>query len=73
VTKTDTLGLGLLVIGLALKGLSIGTLLLLLVIWLLVLASSAVNCQLLATYNLEMEGTDAEPPSANPRSVSRDL
>jgi len=73
VTKTDTLGLGLLLIGLALKGGSLGTLLLLLVIWLLVLASSAVNCQLLATYNLEMELTDTEPPLANPRGVSRDF
>ncbi|MDP2126037.1 MAG: monovalent cation/H(+) antiporter subunit G [Pseudohongiella sp.] len=64
VTKTDTLGLGLLTVGLALKSGSFGTALLLFVIWLLVLASGAVNCQLLARYNLDMEaraaGTDVQ-------------
>lgn len=55
VTKTDTLGLGLLVLGLALKSGSLSTALLLLIIWLLVLASGAVNCQLLARYTLDVE------------------
>lgn len=73
VTKTDTLGLGLLVIGLALKSGSFGTLLLLLIIWMLVLASSAVNCQLLATYNLEVEGTDTRPASSKPQGDICDL
>jgi multicomponent Na+:H+ antiporter subunit G len=63
ITKTDTLGLGLLILGLAIKSSSIGTVLMLLIIWLLVLASSAVNCQLLASYNLELEANDFSPQS----------
>lgn len=55
VTKTDTLGLGLLAAGLAIKSGSVTTSLLLLVIWLLVLASGAVSCQLLARYSLETD------------------
>lgn len=55
VTKTDTLGLGLLALGLALLDPSWRTGLMLLLIWLLVMASGAVNCQLLARFNLEQE------------------
>lgn len=55
VTKTDTLGLGLLAAGLAIKSGSVTTALLLLVIWMLVLASGAVSCQLLARYSLETD------------------
>lgn len=55
VTKTDTLGLGLLTLGLMIKSGSLGASMLLLVIWFLVLASGAVNCQLLARYTLETE------------------
>ncbi len=55
VTKTDTLGLGLLAAGLAIKSESVSTALLLLFIWLLVLASGAVSCQLLARYSLESD------------------
>lgn len=55
VTKTDTLGLGLLVLGLALLDPSWRSVLILLLVWLLVMASGAVNCQLLARYTLEQE------------------
>lgn len=59
VTKTDTLGLGLLTLGLALLDPSWRSCLMLLLIWLLVMASGAVNCQLLARYNLEQEEEDS--------------
>lgn len=55
VTKTDTLGLGLLAAGLAIKSGSASTALLLLIIWLMVMASGAVSCQLLARYSLEAD------------------
>lgn len=55
VTKTDTLGLGLLALGLALLDPSWRTGMMLLLIWVLVMASGAVNCQLLARFNLEQE------------------
>jgi multicomponent Na+:H+ antiporter subunit G len=57
VTKTDTLGLGLLNVGLAIKAGSLSIALLLLIIWLLVLASGAVSCQLLARYSLDAGNT----------------
>jgi multicomponent Na+:H+ antiporter subunit G len=63
VTKTDTLGLGLLAAGLAIKSGSVTTSLVLLVIWLLVLASGAVNCQLLARYSLEADPVSPETPT----------
>lgn len=55
VTKTDTLGLGLLSMGLAILSASwlVGAQLLL--IWLLAMASAAVNGQLLARYSREQE------------------
>lgn len=53
--KADTTGMGLLCTGLALKSASVTTALLLLVIWLVVMASAAVNCQLLARYSVEEE------------------
>ena len=62
VTKTDTLGLGLLALGLAVLDPSWRTCLILLLVWVLVMASGAVNCQLLARYHLEQE--DAEQPPA---------
>jgi multicomponent Na+:H+ antiporter subunit G len=55
VTKTDTLGLGLLNVGLAIKAGSLSVTLLLLIIWVLVMASGTVSCQLLARYSLESE------------------
>ena len=55
VTKTDTLGLGLLCTGLALLSESWLTTALLFVIWLIAMASAAVNGQLLARYALEEE------------------
>lgn len=59
VTKTDTLGLGLLALGLALLDPSWRSCLILLLVWLLVMASGAVNCQLLARFNLEQEENQA--------------
>lgn len=60
VTKTDTLGMGLLALGLTLLDPSWRTALILLLVWLLVMASGAVNCQLLARYNLELEEEDKD-------------
>lgn len=52
VTKADTLGLGLLALGLAFHADSKGTAVLLILIWLLLMVSSAVSCQLLARFSV---------------------
>lgn len=55
VTKADTLGLGLIVVGLSLRsdnGYSIAVMLL---VWMLVMASGATACQLLARHEREAE------------------
>lgn len=62
VAKADTVGMGLLCAGLALKSGSLLTAALLLVIWLVVMASAAVNCQLLARYSVENEQGNREGP-----------
>lgn len=72
VTKTDTLGLGLLTLGLAIKSGSPGAAFLLLIIWLIVLASSAVNCQLLARYNLEAEANTSQSSAVKPERGNND-
>lgn len=59
VTKADTLGLGLLAIGLALRSDGWQPALLMLLIWLLVMVSGATTCQLLARYQREI---DADAP-----------
>lgn len=53
VTKADTLGLGLVTLGLICRADSLHTGLLLLFIWLVVMASAATACQLLARYSQE--------------------
>ncbi len=58
-TKADTLGLGLVVAGLALRAGSLLEVAQMLLIWLLVLASGATACQLLARQR-EDQGTDGE-------------
>ncbi|GHG67746.1 hypothetical protein GCM10010919_16690 [Alishewanella longhuensis] len=58
VTKADTLGLGLVVLGLSIQSSWRETLLMLL-IWLLVMCSGAVSCQLLARFS--RDAADAEP------------
>ena len=55
VTKADTLGLGLLFIGLSLRSDSWQLITLMLLIWLLVMASGATACQLLARYQRDLE------------------
>lgn len=50
VTKADTVGFGLIAAGLMCRSGSWREALVLLVVWLLVLASGATNCQLLARY-----------------------
>lgn len=62
VAKADTVGMGLLCAGLALKSGSLLTAALLAVIWLVVMASAAVNCQLLARYSVESEAGNTEGP-----------
>jgi len=52
-TKADTLGLGLVVAGLALRASSLLEVAQMLLIWLLVLASGATACQLLARQSEE--------------------
>lgn len=55
VTKADTLGLGLLSIGLSLRSDNWQAITLMLLIWLLVMASGATACQLLARYQRDLE------------------
>ncbi|MAT51079.1 MAG: cation:proton antiporter [Porticoccaceae bacterium] len=50
VTKADTLGMGFLVLGFGIRAEHWHSAALMLVIWLLVAASSAVSCHLLARY-----------------------
>ena len=57
-TKADTLGLGLVVVGLALRATSLLEVAQMLLIWLLVLASGATACQLLARQSDEEGGDD---------------
>ncbi|CAD2258472.1 cation:proton antiporter [Stutzerimonas stutzeri] len=58
-TKADTLGFGLVVAGLALRAGSLLEVAQMLLIWLLVLASGATACQLLARQR-EDQGVDGE-------------
>ncbi|MCH8551538.1 MAG: monovalent cation/H(+) antiporter subunit G [Natronospirillum sp.] len=61
VTKADTLGLGLLVIGLSLRADDLYSVGIMILIWLLVMGSGATACQLLARYGRESEGdTEAD-------------
>lgn len=50
ITKADTLGLGLVIFGLILQADSLRSGILMLSIWLLMMASAATACQLLARY-----------------------
>ncbi|TVP90311.1 MAG: cation:proton antiporter [Pseudomonadaceae bacterium] len=58
VTKADTLGLGLLFIGLSLRSDNWQVIALMLLIWLLVMASGATACQLLARYQQDLAEED---------------
>lgn len=60
VTKADTLGLGLLVVGLSLRSDSWQSVAQMLLVWLLVMASGATACQLLARYQRDADITDAK-------------
>ena len=57
-TKADTLGLGLVVAGLSLRAGGVLEVAQMLLIWLLVLASGATACQLLARQSDEDDGDD---------------
>lgn len=58
VTKADTLGLGLIVLGLSLRADHWQPIGIMLLVWLLVMASGATACQLLARYQQDLEKTD---------------
>lgn len=64
VTKADTLGLGMIVLGLSLRADHWQPIAIMLFIWLLVMASGATACQLLARYQQDLEETD---PRAGPK------
>lgn len=53
VTKADSIGFGLITLGLVCRADSWQSGLLLILIWLLVMASGATNCQLLARYGVQ--------------------
>lgn len=58
VTKADTLGLGLLVLGLMLQS-NLRESSLMLLIWLIVVISGAVSCHLLARFARQQDRTDS--------------
>ena len=60
VTKADTLGLGLIVAGLSLRIGQWQPVLLMVLIWLLIMASSATACQLLARYQREEDKREGD-------------
>lgn len=66
VTKADTLGLGMVVIGLSLRDGGWQSILVMLLIWLLVMASSATACQILARYQREGSAAQKDGTAANP-------
>lgn len=66
VTKADTLGLGLLAIGLGMRSEGWQPALLMLLIWVLVMASGATACQLLARYQREIDADAEEEPHDQP-------
>lgn len=65
-TKADTLGFGLLAIGLGLRSGGWQPALLMLLIWLLVMASGATACQLLARYQREIDDAEHREPHDQP-------
>ncbi|WP_022961515.1 cation:proton antiporter [Halopseudomonas pelagia] len=66
VTKADTLGLGLLAFGLALRSDGWQPGLQMLLVWVLVMASGATACQLLARYQREIEADKPREPHDQP-------
>lgn len=63
VTKADTLGLGFMVFGLSLRAESWQPVVVMLLIWMLIMASGATACQLLARYGREEQpDTTANDP-----------
>lgn len=66
VTKADTLGLGLLAIGLGMRSEGWQPALLMLLIWVLVMASGATACQLLARYQREIDAEAEEETHDQP-------
>lgn len=56
VTKADTLGLGFIVVGLSLRAESWQAISIMVLIWLLVMASGTTACQLLAQYARTQDG-----------------
>lgn len=66
VTKADTLGLGLLAIGLGIRSEGWQPALLMLLIWVLVMASGATACQLLARYQRDVDADAQKEPHDQP-------
>ncbi len=60
VTKADTLGLGLVALGLSLRSDSWQPVLVMLLVWILVMASGATACQLLGRFGLEEQSGEGE-------------
>lgn len=69
VTKADTLGLGCVVAGLALRAESPREILMMLLIWLLIMGSGATACQLLAHYQQEQDGRPGDTRAAGRESA----
>ena len=66
VTKADTLGLGLLAIGLGIRSEGWQPALLMMLIWVLVMASGATACQLLARYQRDVDADAQKEPHDQP-------
>jgi len=64
-TKADTLGLGLIVLGLSLRAEGWQAVLSMVLVWLLLMTSGAISCLLLARYGREQDAaTDRETSNA---------
>lgn len=70
VTKADTAGLGLIVLGLSLQADTWQPVLVMVLIWVLVMASSATACQLLARYGQEGLNSEEQNPKVQSEIVA---
>lgn len=60
VTKADTLGLGLIIVGLSFRADNLQSIAVMVLVWLLVLASGATACQILARYERERTARESQ-------------
>jgi multicomponent Na+:H+ antiporter subunit G len=67
ITKADTLGLGLVTLGLIMRAENWQAVAVMVLIWLLMMGSGATTCQLLARYQQDLEAPDADKEPVHAR------